>query len=578
MKTSNILARIFCSVILLGTAVSCVDSTYDFDRTDRSVTLIGETITIPLGDTQQLTVEKLLGDRLGDYLVSLSDGTCCLQYAGKPVNFVFDELKKIDGAAPFSRFCDFPISYDFDLFTNPEKPAYDNKGEADLTGSIPEKVQLKNVSRSISTSIPNMPKELAGLNAITLTEKSRVELTLTIPDCPLISGTVTPDLNIDLGTFFESEDFPGGILKFTTPLTSKNGYTVTQSFPLHRFALQPESFNPKDHSLNVDATVKFNGSCTISQPRTDRAHHDKAPKQIQLKVTAIMRDIACQEIEGAFEYSRKNQVTFPLGDFASGITDKLNGDIVFEFLDPTILLDIESNITIPISAKMELAARQNKVKYAEVKNIPIVFPLPEPGKTASKRIRMSKDPGQNPGEDPVAVDFTQLLSRIPDDMLITANASTQSDKTAVLRIGQNYKVTVSPQVIIPLALGPDTKVEVRDTVSVPAKLGALLQENTLKVVGQMENGLPLQLSFGLVMTDADGVPLTETVHQVIAAGSTSDVSLTLTRLSGADPSRLCSAILTFEVDGIPESRPVKMDDAIRAKLHIEIPGGYHLTL
>ena len=577
MNLCRTLGKAFLLVVGIGTAVSCVDHAYDFDRTDHSVTLVGETIAIPLGETGPLTVEKLLGDRLEDYLVAQSDGTLCIQYKGKPVSFVFDELKNIDGAAPFARFCDMPISYDFSLFTKPEKPAYDAQGEADLSGSVPAKVQLKSVSRSISTSIPNLPKQLYDLKAITLSKKSRVELTLTIPNCPFISGTVTPDLNFDLGTFFESEDFPGGVIKFDTPLDSKNGYTVTQSFPLNKFALTPGCFNPTDHTLNVDATIKFNGSCTISKPRTNKDRFEKAPKEIILQVTATMREIACQEIEGAFDYSRKSQVTFPLGDLAAGLSDKLTGDVFLEFADPTILLDIESNITIPISAKMELVARQNRVKYAEVKNIPVVFPLATPGSFASKRLRMAKNPVQLPDEEPIAVDFTQLLSRIPDDMLITADAATQKDKTAVLRIGENYKVTVSPQVLIPLDLGPDTKVAVRDTVAMPAKLGDLLRENSFRVVGDISNGFPLELAFSLVMTDASGAALSETVQQVIPAGGTSDLALTLAKLPGTDPGKITSAVLSFEVHGIPESRPVKADDTVQARLHLEIPGGYHLT-
>lgn len=557
---------------------ACTDHSYDFDRTNPDVTLIGEDITLPLGNTGPLTIESVLGEKMADYFVSLEDGTCALQYKGKPVNFVFDELKNIDGATPFQRFCDFPISYDFQFLTKPENVSFDTQGEADLTPYIPSKVNVPSMSKSLDVSVTGLPTQLASLKAITLSTKSRVEITVSVPDCPFTSGTIIPDLTFDMGNFMESEDFPGGIIKISSPLTSGNGYSATTSIQLHRFALDPKYFNPDDHSLNVNASLKFSGTCSVSQPRTNRDRYAKAPKDIKLNVTVILREIACKEIEGSFSYSRRQQVTFPMSDFASGMMEKLSDDTRFEFLDPTILLDIESNITIPISAQLELAARQKKSTYAQVKGIPILFPVADPGAYASTRYRMSKNPAKVPGEDPIALDFTELLSRIPDDLLITANASTLSDKTAVLRIGENYRVSVSPQIIIPLSFGSETKVVIQDKVSLPEQMGSMFQKNSLRIMGEIENGFPLQLAFSLVMVDEAGVPLTETARQTLAADATSNIDLTLTTLSGVDPTKLTSAILSFEAEGSSGGRSVKIDDAIQARLYAVIPGGYHLSL
>ena len=564
------------AIALAGGA--CTDHDYDFDPAGRDITLLGEDVTFPLGQAGPLTVQDLMGEKMAPFLTPLEDGTCAIQYQGKAVSFVFDELRNIDGAAPFQRFCDFPISYDFALFARPEAPAFDARGEADLSGSIPGTVQLQNLTKSLDVSISGLPAQLASLKALSLSQKSRLEITVSIPDCLLTGGTVTPDLTFDMGSFFESDDFPGGLIRIDSPLTAENGYSVATTIPLHKFALDPDSFNPSDHTLTVSASLKFSGTCAISRPRTNRDRHAKAPKDAKLHVTVIMRDIACQEIEGTFDYARKSQVTFALGDLSAGLADQLAGDVRFDFLAPEILLDIESNITIPISAQLELAARQNKVKYAEVKNIPFLFPVPEPGATAKKRLRLAKEPVQVPGEESVALDFTSLLSRIPDDMLITAHAATLSDRTAVLRIGENYRVSVSPRIIIPLQFGPDTRVAIRKTVAVPAQLGALVRKNTFQVQGVIDNGFPLRLAFSLVMVDADGAALTETVRQTLAADAASDISLTLAKLPEADLTQLASAVLSFEAEGIPDGRPVKTDDAIQVSLHAVIPGGIHLEL
>ena len=572
------LSRVFLSVALAGVIVACTDHAYDFDRIDRDITLLGEDISIPLGQSKPMTIETLLGEKAADYIVSLEDGTCAIQYKGKAVSFSFDDLKNIDGAAPFKRFCDFPNNYDFSLFNKPEKPSFDASGEADLSSLIPGRIQLQTKLTSLDVDVTNLPSQLASLDAITLTDKSRIEITVSVPDCLLTGGTITPDLSFEMGNLFESNDFPGGVIKIDTPLSKGNGYSATMSVPLHKFALDPKSFNPADHSLRLNAVMKFSGTCAVSQPRTNRDRYGAAPAEAKLHVTAVMKDIACKEIEGKLNYSRRSQVSFSLGDLSAGLKDKLNDNVRLDFLDPTILLDFESNVTIPVTTKLDLAARQDKVKYAEVRDIPVSFPIASSGSSVSKRFRISKNPAKNPGEEPIALDFTSLLSRIPDDILITTNVATLKDRKVVLRIGENYRVNVTPQLIIPLYLGPDTKVAVRDTVALPARLGEQIEKNSFQLEGEIDNGFPLQLAFSLVLVDENGAALTETVRQTVAADASTDIAITLTKLSGADLTRLASAILSFEVDGISDSRPIRMDDAIQVGLHLVIPGGFHLTL
>ena len=572
------LTRVFLFIVFAGLTLACTDHAYDFDRTDGDVTLLGEDISIPLGQTGPLTIKSLLGEKMADYLVPLEDGTCAIQYKVNPVNIAFNELKNIDGAAPFQRYCDFPMNYDFALFNKPDKPSFNANGEADLSASIPALIDLQGLTRVLDFNISGLPAQLASLKSITLTQKSRIEVTVSIPDCLLTGGTVTPELSLDMGNLFVSADYPDGVMKIKPTLNSGNGYSATTSLSLSKFVLDPKSFNAADHTLALSSIVKFTGICAVSEPRTDREHHSAAPKQAMLHVTLTLRDIACKEIEGSFDYSGRSQVTLQLGDLAAGLSDNLKETIRFDVIDPTILLDVESNITIPFSAKIDMAARQNKAKYAEVKNIPVAFPVASPGSSASKRFRISKNPPQNPGEESIALDFTSLLSRIPDDMLLTTNVTTRSDRTAVLRLGENYRVSISPKLIIPLYFGPDTKVAVSDTLALSSQLGSLIRNNTFHVAGEIENGFPLKFSLSLVLVDEDGTALTETVHQTIAADAASDISLSLAKLPGADPTRIKSAILSFEADGVPESRPIKEDDAIQANLHFVIDGGIHLTL
>lgn len=570
--------RIYIIVALSFALSSCVNHAYDFEKVDPDVTLFGEDVTIPLGQSGPLTIGALLGEKMGDFLIPLDDNTCAIQYKAKAVNITLNELKNIDGAAPFQRFCDYPINYDFNLFTKPANPSFNSQDEADLSNSIPGKVNLESKTQSLDFSVSNLPSQLTSLKSVTLGSKSRIEVTVSVPDCVMTAGTVVPNLSLSLGSFLVSNDFPDGVIKVNPTLDSKNGYSAKTTIQLNKLVLDPNSFNAAEHTLAVNASMTFTGTCAINQPKTTRDRHAKAPDEHKLHVTIVMKDLAIQDIEGAFDYSAKNQVSFQLGDLSSSMSDKLKEDIRLDFSDPTILLDIESNLTIPITAKLDLAARQNKVKYAEVKNIPISLPVATPGSFVFKRFRLAAKPPKNQGEEAVAVNFNKLLSRIPDDMLITTNVATKSDKTATLRLGENYRVTITPHIIIPLSFGPNLKVALRDTLVLPAQMGKMIQKNSFQVKGSIDNGFPLQFTFSIVMVDKDGVALTDTVSQILAADSVNDVDLILTKLPEADPTQITSAILSFQVDGIPDGRPVMNDDAILTNLHIVIPGGLHLTL
>ena len=77
------LVRAILLVAWIATAASCVDHRYDFNRTDRSVNLTGQTIAIPLGQTGPLTAEALFGEKVSEYLAPQSDGSYALQYTAK---------------------------------------------------------------------------------------------------------------------------------------------------------------------------------------------------------------------------------------------------------------------------------------------------------------------------------------------------------------------------------------------------------------------------------------------------------------------------------------------------------------
>ena len=426
----------------LAAASSCVDPAYDLNRTDPAVTLGGDDLTFPLGTTRQLKVGDMITDRFGSLFVREDDGTFTAHYTADPVDFVFAGLKDYDGARPFRKYCNFPISTAFSLFRTPASGvSFDPDGTADLSGLLPATINLGTKSRGTTLNIPRMPDQLLGLESITLTRESIVRVTFSIPNCVLTDGTVTATVNVDLSQFFESEDCVDGILTVVVPLTKENGYSSTIDIPLRTLKFSSGDYDAKTHTLNLEARLGFNGSVSVSEPRTNRARYQSIvssdPLQ-QLQVTAELRDLTCESIRGRYDYKiAQLQTSVDLTNLTGQVLDRIGDkDAVFDFDDPEIILNVESNISVPTYALVKLTALKKRAKVAVMDSIVVPFPIAEPGETLHKQIRLAKT-AKSP-ED-VVLDFTELVRIAPDQIVVDIEGLTYHDQTGEVRVGLVYQ-------------------------------------------------------------------------------------------------------------------------------------------
>ena len=564
---------------MMAASAACVDHAYDFGKLEHAVTLGGQELVLPLVNTGQLTVEDLVGDRLEDYLVLNDDRSYALSYDSDPFSFTFDELKDYDTSGPFRRYVDVPISYGFDLFEKPAAIPFDEKDEASLDSIFPAFIELPDLSKTASLSVPRLPDELVEVRSITLSEDSHFDVTISLPDCLFTEGTLTPDFNVDLSQFFESDDAENGVLHFDTPLDESNGYSVTRSYHLHKVVFNPDDFDPRTHTLTLHAGVTVNGNCTFSGLKTSRERFEQAGASTILLVQVIIRTVDCIAFTGAYDYTVKDlstsvDVKGMMNEFSTLFDSQ---DFNIQLTDPEILLDVQTNVPIPTRADLSLTARKNGLRYADIKNILIDFPYAEPGQTVRHGIRLAGEAKHEEGIDDVIVDFSKITTRVPDEIRVNATASTIKDRIAEVRFGETYYMNLQPTLRIPLSFGKDTRIGLRDTVAMPSELGKILKDNTVIVAGEMTNSLPLEVDFSLVMLNDAGIMVTEEVTQRLAANGTTAIRIPLVNKVEDGIVNLSKAVLSFQVKGTATPRAVKADDFLQARLHAEIPGGYHVN-
>ena len=575
----RVFSRSACLFLSLALATACVDKSYDFDQIERAVTLGGEELVVPLVNTRQLTVKDLAGERLESYLELTEEGTYRLSYDSTPFRFDFDELRDYDTSGPFRRYVDVPINYAFNLFNKPSSLSFDEKGEAVLDGLVPADVKLPNLSKTALISVPRLPEELVDVKSITLSEDSHFEVTISLPDCLFTEGTLTPDFNVDLSEFFESNDAVDGMLHFDTPLNESNGYSVTRDYNLHKVVFDPRDFDPSTHTLMLHATVRVNGKCHFSGLKTTRERYNEVPATTRLLVQVILRTVDCVAFVGSYDYTVSNiSTSVDVKGMMDGFKDVFEtSDFSLQLTDPEILLDVTTNVPIPTRAHVDLTAWEGRIHYAEIKDILIDFPYAEPGSTIRHGIRLAGEAKHEEGIDDIIVDFSKLISRIPDEIKVNASASTIPDRIAEVRFGNTYFIDMQPTLRIPFAFGPETHVSLRDTIAMPAELGNILKDNTVVLSGEITNTLPLDVDMDLVMINDAGIMVTEAVTQHIAANGSSNINIPLKNMVEDGIESLSKAVLSFRVQGTDDTRPIKADDYLQATLRARVPGGYHFT-
>ncbi len=577
--TCRTLFYALCFFLVMAVTAACVDKSYDFAQVEHAVTLGGEEFVVPLVNTRQLTVKDLVGEKLESYLDLTEEGTYRLSYDSTPFRFDFDELRDYDTSGPFRRYVDEPINYAFNLFKKPASLSFDEKGEASLDGIVPADIQLPNLSKTALISVPRLPEELVDVKSITLSEDSHFEVTISLPDCLFTEGTLTPDFTVDLSEFFESNDAKDGVLHFDTPLNESNGYSVTRDYNLHKVVFDPRDFDPSTHTLMLHATVRVNGKCHFSGLKTTRSRYSQAPATTRLLVQVTLRTVNCVAFVGSYDYTVSNiNTSIDVKEMMDGFKDVFEtSDFSLQLSDPEILLDVNTNVPIPTRANVNLAAWEGKIRYAEIKNILIDFPYAEPGSTIRHGIRLAGEAKHEEGIDDVIVDFSKLVSRIPDEIRINASASTIPDRVAEVRFGNTYFIDMQPTIRIPFAFGPETHVSLRDTIAMPAQLGKILKDNTVVLTGEITNTLPLDVDMNLVMINDAGIMVTEAVTQHIAANGSSAINIPLKNMVKDGIESLSKAVLSFRVQGTGDTRPIKADDYLQASLRVRVPGGYHFT-
>ena len=512
-----------------------------------------DSVTVSIATTRKVTAADLLGSELGAMAQVGSDGTYVVSLSSEEaVPFTLQALEKFEGRRPFALYCNYPVSYSFNLKA---KAKTDQTGEIDLSTLLPSTINLGSRRKSQAVYGASLPDGLTYLEHITLTEQSRVKVTLTIPDCYYTEGTVTPTFSVDMRKLFESDEEVDGFLTLDAPLTKENNWTFTKEFHLSGVPLNPDNYDAKAHNVRLDAEIGLSGTVAMEGLKTTSTKLAAAPDMTKLNVTVVMLDVACETVTGKFDYKSKEvQSTFNTRALTA------SGAPTLDLSKSSIGFSLEGDMGVTTNTSVSLSARRKNRTYGSA-DMTLVLPGAVDGKaTAAKSFTAADGEG-----------FANILSQAPDELVIVAKSATDTEAIGTLTAGKSGNVSITPSLNIPVALGKDFSTEVTETVSVPSQLKEALKKGSVRVFGDVSNNLPLNAEIRLKLVDDNGFALSEEAKFSLSADTKSALDMTLRNTSGTGIDAATKAVITTKLTGVDNARLIKKDDNIQADLKVRLP-------
>ena len=309
--------------------------------------------------------------------------------------------------------------------------------------------------------------------------------------------------------------------------------------------------------------------------------------------------------EGATENPLEQRITLEgLPDFVKG------DDFVLDFTNPYILVNVTSNVGIPIKGSIVITPEYGSQAGTPLIIDDVVIPradnAAEP-KTTSFWISSPEDNNVPSSYTHLGADIASLLTKIPDALNLKVDVSTDESSEFIVEGGDDiiYDIALDYDVVVPFEFGEDLSISMEYTFpgesdeesgqgqtsaegesgTLPPVVGELLNMNSLGLGGSVTSSLPLQLKLDIELLDSEkGVIPTEPITTTIAAGSDEEPSVSeidaMVRLAeGADGTDLSYIKMKFTVtSGNMTGKPVTDKSYIQADLKVKVPGGVTIDL
>jgi len=417
-----------------------------------------------------------------------------------------------------------------------------------------------------------LSKEIVSIGEI-LFEETAFSLGAEFNNLPSVDekNPITVNMELDLPDFVTPS-------KMTVNGEIKNGKLTVDPVTLEKIDLSGLDFS-KDINLEVDAHVEI----LATKPTVNET---TLANNISAVINGGLPQIKIGKVDANVDFSLTDlSKTISLVELFGNLGDKLNINLSLD--NPYLLLDLSSNIGVPVDIRAEM------ISYKGGRALKTVSIDTRYDKAASvdefshmKVFIAKKDEGRTGDYKFIQADIPSLFSGQPDSVKVSLSAKTDKDEISTIIPGANYSLKAAYEVGTPLKLDENFLVSYKDTLNVDG-FGYLLEHAAISLFGTVENKLPLQFEMEVTFLDENGkvVELSKPTKTLIAScnsdGSVakSDFEFNLTAIDNQKAANIKLAVFAFNLTcGSASGVGIKSDSYIQASLKMKLPEGFTYDL
>ena len=438
----------------LGVTTSCIDNSYDLNKDiDMTVNVGGEHLAIPVGYTEQITLDKIIELDEGDDL--------------QLVNGEYHLLKsdKIDETNTSVKMVTVNAS---------SNPINSIKVINDRTYPQPEDVTVEDIESegSVNTEAHGIDEAVIEIGSLTANTPAKLTLSFEINKTSSISySDVTIDkMTITFPDFIKFEEGQSGlngqVLTISNKTLSSSTYTIDLYISKYVFGEKYGDGN-KVKEENGDRIIKIeNQKITVKTDVT--VHQARGTGSLSITPTAILAAMTVSEVNGTIKPDMDVKPTevelTNLPDFLQDEEVKLDiTNPVFSFKANNPL-----NEEIEMDGIMTGYKNGNVTKTGKIGSgnggVPIKLKPSGCKQQTISIVRNEKTVVETGATKVIVPNLNDIIETIPDRISVELKPAVKTDDYYTVNLGQDYVLNSEYNIDIPLSFGSGLKIVYEETI------------------------------------------------------------------------------------------------------------------
>lgn len=514
---SNQGQAILLAALLLGGATSCFDDSYDLNKDiDMTINVGGENLAFPVGNTEKVTLDKIIEIEEGDDLQTDASGAYHLLKSGE-IDDVNTRVEPVTVQATDTEIDPIEVANESDFEAGSLETLIENKyQEGDIEIKAKEIDEAMKVIYQLfpATKYTAIKIKLAQGGNLKL-EKLDATITLTFPYMLQIKGA-----NEQNQITFPLQE---------TSFNEDGSYTYTAYLTGILFDDKTKGKGYKIENNCIDITeqvkVNVNGSVSIKEIKSGESLTLIPTISIdEMKVTAVSGII-----NPTLDESTSSMELTGLPDFLENDETKL------DIANPIFTFHANNPLNTPVEITGILSGSKNgqpiegsEVAIGSGATDPIIL---QPGDNTIALSRL----GEGGPDEAIKIevkDINDLIQTIPDVVNVSIQPSVNSQEYYTVDLDKTYTVACDYDIDIPLAFGANLNIVYEETIE---DLGGDLEDvdfSKAVLSASVDNTIPLALTLpdeNVEVLDANGQKIEGIQVKVtgnIAAGNGTDQPVT----------------------------------------------------